>query len=182
MKLFADLLQLIVTYDTKVIFLPLVSTLILIVILIIYRYIYPKKTIASFLLVLIISIPPILNIFRPGTYQGGDLSNHAEYLRAFYQNLSTGIFVPRWAADFCGGYGCPVFLISYILPYYLGSIFHFFGFSYLDSIKIVLALSFIGSGIFMYLFMKEEINAKRLVSLLQFFICFSPYHLIDLHF
>lgn len=164
-----------------VFFIPVVSSSVVLLLFLFYKFIYPKKNIATAFIVILISIPPVLNIFRPGTYASGDLTLHAEYLRAFYGNLSNGIFIPRWAADFCGGNGCPTFMFSYILPNYVGSIFHYLDFSYLDSIKIVLALSFIGSGISMYYFMKDEIG-KRAGLISAIFYLFSPYHLIDLHF
>lgn len=173
--------QLVITHDTSVIFIPFISSALIVIFIIIYQYIYPKQKIHPLVILILISIPPVLNIFKFGTYQSGDLSNHAEYLRAFYQNLSFGILIPRWAADFCAGNGCPTFLFSYVLPYYLGSILHFFNFSYLDSIKIIYAGSFIGSGIAMYLFMKDELD-ERAGAIAAIFYLFSPYHLIDLHF
>lgn len=173
--------QLVIAHDNAVIFIPLISSILIVIFIIIYQYIYPKKKIHALLLLILISIPPVLNIFRPGTYQSGDLSNHIEYLRAFYENISAGILIPRWAADFCAGNGCPTFLFSYVLPYYLASFFHLFNFSYLDSIKIVLAISFIGSGLAMYFFIRDE--AGKLASVIAaIFYLFSPYHLIDLHF
>src|SRR5579859_8112876 len=104
MLYFNKIVQLIIAHQHSVIFIPLISTL-AIIILLFYRFVFPKKIISPLILVILISIPPILNLFKPGTFQGGDLSNHTEYLRAFYQNLSYGILIPRWAADFCAGNG-----------------------------------------------------------------------------
>ena len=181
MSVFNKLLQLFLVHQNAVIFIPFVSSIFIIFFIFFYQYVFPKKKIHSVLLLILISIPPVLNIFRIGTYQSGDLSNHTEYLRAFYGNLDTGILFPRWAADFCAGNGCPTFMFSYILPYYLGSFFHMLNFSYLDSIKIVYACSFIGSGIAMYFFIRDELD-ERAGFIAAIFYLFSPYHLIDLHF
>src|SRR5689334_15851975 len=132
-EFFESILQPLLNSSLKVIFIPLVSSIFVLLFYLIYRYIIPRKKISYVTLLLLITLPTILNLFRPGTYQSGDLSLHTEYLRAFFNNISSGIFFPQWAADFCAGNGCPVFLFSYILPYYLGSLFHIVGFSYLTS-------------------------------------------------
>src|SRR5258708_14541171 len=116
-----------------------------------YRYIYPKKKINLFVLLFFISVLPVISIFRIGTYQAGDLTLHASFLISFYDNLSQGNIIPQWSAGFCGTYGCPNLEFEYPLPYYISSIFHFIGFGYLNSIKIFLALSFILSGVGMFL-------------------------------
>lgn len=147
----------------------------------IYRYIYPKKTVNLFLLLLIITIIPILSLFRDGTFRAGDLRAHTAQLIDFYYNLHEGVLFPQWAGDLCGGYGCPVYEIEYILPYYVASFFHVIGFSFLTSLKLVLASSFIASGITMYLWAKEEFGNMPGFTAAIFYL-FAPYHLIDLHF
>src|SRR6266699_2420069 len=146
-----------------------------------YRYLYPKKKINYLLLIFLISLLPVVSIFRKGTYEAGDLTLHSVFLQSFYENLSQGIFIPQWAGNLCGGYGCPSHLFEYPLPYYISSLFRFFGFSYINSIKIFLAVSFIFSGIGMYLWLKQELG-----DLFGFvggiFYLFAPYHLEDLHY
>ncbi len=149
--------------------------------LLIYRFIFPKRKIHIFALLLIISVVPTLSIFRAGTYRSGDLTPHFVQLIDFYRNLSEGVLIPRWAGDLCGGYGCPVYILEYILPYYFASFFHFIGFSFLTSIKLVLVGAFITSGITMYLWAKEEFG-KISGFLAAIFYLFAPYHLIDFHF
>jgi len=149
--------------------------------LLFYRYIFPKKKINKLALLLLISILPIISIFRNGTYQSGDLPVHTSYLINFYENLKNGILLPRWTPFLCGGRGCPVFMFEYILPYYIGSFFHLLGFSFLNSMKILLALSFILSGLGMYLWLKTEFNEDSAFAGSLFYL-FAPYHLEDLHF
>src|SRR5260370_23452610 len=118
-----------------------------------YRVVYPKKKINYLYLIILVSILPVVSIFRKGTYEAGDLTLHSVFLQSFYQNLSQGIFIPQWAGDLCGGYGCPAHLFEYPLPYYIAAPFHFLGFSYINSIKIFLAFSYIVSGVGMYLWL-----------------------------
>lgn len=149
--------------------------------LLFYRYIFPRRNINLLVLLLLISTLPIISIFRSGTYESGDLSVHTSYLINFYENLKNNILLPQWAPILCGGKGCPNFMFEYILPYYISSFFHLLGFSFLNSIKILLASSFIASGLGMYLWLKTEFN-KNIAFVGAIFYLFAPYHLEDLHF
>lgn len=165
----------------RMIFVNIFGLVALTLFVIIYKFVYPKKNINLFFLLLAISILPVLSIFRSGTYQAGDLTLHSVFLQSFFENLKDGILIPKWAGGLCGGYGCPVFLFEYTMPFYIGSFFHLLGFSFLDSMKLFLASSFILSAITMYYFVKDELGEKSafVASLLYIF---APIHLIEMHF
>jgi 4-amino-4-deoxy-L-arabinose transferase-like glycosyltransferase len=166
---------------SRMVILGIFNSLFLVGIILFNKFIFPKRNINLFVLLILISLLPVISIFRIGTYQAGDLTAHTYYLQGFYENLKAGVFVPRWAGDFCGGYGCPIFIIEYILPFYIGSLFHFIGFSFLTSMKLVLAVSYILSGITMYLFIKDEYGKKpAFVSALLYL--FAPIRFIEMHF
>ncbi len=165
----------------KMVFVSLLASFLLAGGLLFYRYIFPKKKINRLVLLLLISILPVISIFRNGTYESGDLPVHTSYLINFYENLKNNILLPQWAPILCGGKGCPNFMFEYILPFYIGSFFHLLGFSFLNSIKLLLASSFILSGIGMYLWLKTDFN-KNSAFAGSIFYLFAPYHLEDLHF
>ncbi|MDP3941923.1 MAG: 6-pyruvoyl-tetrahydropterin synthase-related protein [bacterium] len=100
----------------------------------------------------------------------------------FYQSLRDGQIIPQWADILCGGFGCPQFSFLYILPYYIISFFHFVGFSFLTSTKIFLIASYIGSGITMFVFMKDLTKNALAALTSAIFYLFAPYHLVDMHF
>jgi len=156
-------------------------SLLLLLGLLIYRYVFPKRKINLFYFLVLISILPIISIFRVGTYESGDLSLHTTRLMSFYNLLINYRLIPRWTPEFNAGYGDPHFLFAYFLPYFIGSIFHFLGFSFLTSIKFLLAFSFIFSGITMYLWAKDELGEKAGFAAAVFYL-FAPYHLVDMHF
>lgn len=149
--------------------------------ILIYRFYYPKKQINLLYLLLLISVLPVISILRKGTYESGDLTLHAVFLRSFIENLQQGVVIPQWAGNLCGGYGCPSHMHEYILPYYIASFFYFLGFSFINSIKLLLIFSYILSGIGMYLFIKEELG-KISAFVAAIFYLFAPYHLMDMHF
>ena len=95
--------------------------------------------------------------------------------------LSEGIVIPRWDPFRCGGFGCPNFIYMYTLPYYFVSIFHFLGFSFIASLKLLLAISFILSGIGMY-FLAKSLGGEKAGLVAGILYLYAPYHLSDLHF
>lgn len=144
----------------------------------IYKYIYPKRNINPLFLLILISLLPLISILRKGTYESGDLTLHAHYAMSFYENLQAGNLFPQWTNV---GYGTPVFIFLYPLPFYLASLFHFIGFSFLNSMKLVFISAYIVSGITMYLWAKEEFG-KIPGFLASLVYLFAPYHLVDMHF
>lgn len=149
--------------------------------LIIYKWRNPGKKVNLFFLLIILSVLPLISLLRKGTYESGDLTIHSNFLMGFYENLESGVFIPRWLEKLCAGYGCPVFVFLYPLPFYIASFFHFIGHSYINSIKLLLAFSYIFSGITMYVWAKDHFGkiGGFTASLLYLF---APFHLIDLHF
>jgi len=165
----------------RMVFVNLTLVFILGCALVFYRYVYPKKPLNLFIVLVVISILPVISILRTGTYESGDLTLHSVFLMSFYNSLKDGILFPQWSGGLCGGYGCPVFIFEYNLPFYIASVFHFFGFTPIDSIKLLLIFSYISSGITMYLWGKSEFgNVPGFVAAVLYL--FAPYHLLDMHF
>ena len=111
------------------------STLLLLGI-IAYKYVYPKRNINLFFLLILVSFLPLISVLREGSYESGDLSLHAGFAMSFYESLKEGVFIPRWSSEMIYGYGYPLFLFAYPLPYYLTAFFHFLGFSFVNSLKL----------------------------------------------
>lgn len=166
----------------RMIVINLISSTLLLLGIIIYKYIYPRRNINLLFLLILVSLLPLISILRKGTYESGDLNIHAGFAMSFYESLKDGNFIPRWSSEIIYGYGYPLFIFAYPLPYYLTAFFHFLGFSFISSLKIILASSFIVSGITMYFFVKEELKNKFSAFIASVIYLFSPYHLVDLHF
>lgn len=149
--------------------------------LVFYIKIFPKKKINLFALLLLVSLLPLLSILRPGTYESGDLSLQTCASLSFYHSLLDGQIIPRWGGGLINGFGSPYHMVMYILPYYIISLIHLIGLNTLNSIKLFLMLSFISSGMAMYLLMKKDFG-KRAAFTSSVFYLFAPYHLIDMHF
>jgi len=131
------------------------------------------------LILLILSCIPLFDLAKPGMFFSHDGEAHLGRLAAFYRSLTEGNLIPRWGGSLNGGFGHPVLMFLFPLPMYLGSIFHFLGFSLIDSIKLIFGLSFIASGLAMYFWIKEiwGEEASFAASLLYMF---APYRFVDI--
>ncbi len=127
-----------------------------------------------------IGLLPLFDLFQPGMFLSHDGQDHVARIAIFYQSLSEGNLVPRWAANLNWGYGHPILTFLYPLPSYLGSLFHFFGYSFVDSIKLTFGVTFILSGITMYLWVREFLGTKAGFISAMFYM-FAPYRFIDLY-
>ena len=86
----------------------------------------------------------------------------------------------RWVPDMGYGFGFPLFNFYPPLPYLVGEIFRVFGFSFVNTVKIVFALSIIASGLAMYLLAKTFFG--RLGGILSaVFYIWAPYHAVDVY-
>ena len=141
----------------------------------------PNKNINYRLWLLLLSVLPVISIFRQGTYESGDLSLHATRLMAFWESISQGEIIPRWAGSLNAGFGYPLFQFIYPLPYYLASFWHWLGFGFINSIKVTIALAYILSGFTVYRLAKKNVSDLAAFAGAVLYL-FAPYHLVDLHF
>lgn len=165
----------------RMIYISLLAAFLLSAFLLVYYFIWPRKRIPYPVLIVLVSLLPLASIFRPGSYESGDLTLHTVRFISFYHALQDGVLIPQWSGDLNAGVGEPVFLFVQTLPYHISALFKFVGFSFLDSIKIFFVVAFLSSGIAMYLWAKEEFG--KLPGFVAA-ICyqFAPYHLVDMHF
>lgn len=88
---------------------------------------------------------------------------------------------PRWADYLNHGYGYPLFLFTYPLPYYAGFLLRVLGFSLISSIKAVFVLSTFVSVLAMYFWAKRYWGEFGAVVSAVLYIM-VPYRLVDFYF
>ena len=140
---------------------------------------YKRETFLIILLILI-SLFPLKDLLTPGAYQSHDIIEHAARLASFYESLQQGNPIPRWGGNLNYTYGHPVIMFLYPLTNYLGSFLHFLGFSIINSIKILFGISYIASGVFMYLWIKR-LWGEKAGFIAAIFYLFAPYRFVDLY-
>lgn len=138
------------------------------------------RKIISLLLLSVILVLPLLDLIKIGLPMTHDGIDHVARIANFYQNLTEGNSIPRWAPNLNWGYGHPILMFLYPFPSYLASLFHYFGSSFVDSTKLVFAVTYILSGIAMYIWLQAFLGRKAaIVGALAY--CFAPYRFVDLY-
>lgn len=105
---------------------------------------------------------------------------HLPRMAAWFKALKDGQFPPRWAGDLNYGYGMPVLIFMYPWPYFLSAIFLSLGFGLVWSFKLVISLSFLLSGIFMFIFSQHFFKDERKALLVSMLYQFTSFHLIEI--
>lgn len=139
-----------------------------------------KKNIYLLFILITLFLIPLFDLFHTGLPLTHDGQDHVARIANFYQNLIEGNIIPRWAPNLNWGYGHPILMFLYPLPSYTASFFHFLGFSFIDSLKIVFGIAFIASGLTMYVWIKEflDVEAGIIAGVLY---TYAPYRFVDLY-
>ena len=134
----------------------------------------------NWIILLVISLLPLTGLLPDGlpvTHDGGD---HVARIASFFASLSEGNIVPRWASNLNWGYGHPILMFLYPMSSYVGSLFHWMGFGYVDATKMVFAVAFTASILAMYLWVKTAFG-KRAGVIAAILYGFAPYRFVDLY-
>lgn len=123
-------------------------------------------------------------VLWPLTHHGFYVSDDGEWmiirLSAFYQSLAEGQFPVRLLGRLNHGFGYPVSNFLYPGYLYIGSLLHVLHVSFVDSVKVILAGSVIGTSYFLLLFLLHWFSFESsLIGVLVFLG--SPYLLYDLY-
>jgi hypothetical protein len=138
-----------------------------------------KNTLAVILLI-VVSTFFMKDLAKPGLPKLHDSNPHMSRMIAFDAALSDGQYPPMWSKEMFGGIGSPVMMLNYQLPYFVSQGFVKAGFSYFDSYKLTLGMSFILSGLLMYFVLASKYGA--MAGLIGAFIyTLAPYRFVDIY-
>jgi len=137
-----------------------------------------KSNIFILVLLLLFSLPAVFPLFHSGFYTSDDGIWMIIRFSAFYEDLVNGQFPVRFLSRLNNGYGYPVANFLYPLFMYLGVPVHAFGFGFVDTIKIIIGFSMVGSAIFAYLWLSRLFDRpSSFIAALVYL--YAPYHLYD---
>ncbi len=140
-----------------------------------------KKNILLIFIFIIFSLPSILPLFfNKGFFQSDDGEWMVIRFSAFHQALRDGQFPVRFLGRLNHGYGYPVANFLYPGFMYASEPIHLLGFGFVNTIKIILGLSMIGSAIFCFLWLSKIFN-KFSAFIGSMFYLYLPYHLYDIY-
>lgn len=130
------------------------------------------------ILVIIALVIVCIPLLKHGFFMTDDGDWMIIRLSAFYQSLREGQFPVRFLGRLNFSYGYPVSNFLYPGFLYLGSIIHAVGFSFENSVKIIMGLSFAVSGIFGYFWLRTFYGSFA-SSIGALTIPLAPYMLFD---
>lgn len=102
-----------------------------------------------------VSLWLLKDLFKPGLYTSHDGVHQVVRFYYFDQALRDGQFPPRWVQGLFNGFGYPLFIFSYHLPWFIAEVIRVVGFSIIDSVKYTFLVGFILSGFSMYFLQKD---------------------------
>jgi len=139
-----------------------------------------KQNLVIFFIIFIATVPAILPLLHKGFFVTDDGEWMIIRLSAFYQALHDGQFPVRFLHRLNFGYGYPVATFLYPGFMYFGVVFHLFKFGFVETIKIILGLSLVGSTVFIYLWL-GKIFQKYAAVIGAIVAMYVPYHLYDVY-
>lgn len=135
------------------------------------------KQYGVYLILFVVSFFTWAPLLQPGFFSFHDFQ-HVARLFAMDKALWAGQFPVRFVSGLGFGYGYALYNFYPPFVYYLGELFHLFGASFVDSIKLVWATALIGSGLTMY-FLGKEFWGKSGGFLSAVLYLYIPYHAVD---
>ncbi len=138
-----------------------------------------KKFLPIFLIVAV-GLLGVTSFFHSGFFPSHDGEWMVIRFSDFHRSLADGQWPVRWAGRLNFSFGYPVFDFLYPGTFYFTEIFHFLKLNFVDSIKAAFAISFVLSGIFMYLFVKEWFGKLGGLAAAVLYL-YTPYRFVDLY-
>lgn len=132
-----------------------------------------------FLLIIGIAIFAMRALIHPGFYTSHDGWHQVARLYHFDQALADGQFPPRWSGRLLNGFGYPLFIFSYQMPWLIAEPLVLLNFSIFDSIKFVFLITYVFSGITMFIWIRKMWgNWAGFVA--SFIFLFTPYRFVNI--
>jgi len=139
-----------------------------------------RSLILSIILVVVLSLPGILDLFKPVYYSSHDGEGHVIRMDEFYNAFKDGQFPVRWSKRLYYGYGYPFFNFNYPSTYYLGLPVMLAGFSATVAMKSELIAMYILSTVLMFLYLRRKVSWQYAVVGAMLY-SYAPYRLLNIY-
>lgn len=135
------------------------------------------STLLCSIILLGVAVRPIFSPYVAGTADG---IAHKYRLVNFDTSLSEGTLRPRWTGNAVVGYGAPLFIFNYSVPYYIADAIYRLGFGINTSAQIYAAITILASFLTMYAL--GSLLWGRWAGIISALVyTFAPYHLIAVY-
>jgi len=126
-------------------------------------------------LLLLLAFFGVKALFHPRFYTSHDGHHQLIRLMHFDRGLRDGQLPVRWAGTALEGYGYPLFIFTYRLPFWIGEAWRLLGNSLVDSVKFSFVLAYWLSGITIFLFLRDFVRNKSAAFLGTAAFLWAPY-------
>lgn len=137
------------------------------------------KNLLPFFLLVFAGLISLRALFHPGFYTGHDVWHIVARLYHFDQAIRDGQILPRWSGGLLNGFGYPLFIFSYQLPWFIAEMFVLSGVSIFDALKLVFIITYVLSGVTMYLWV-SDMWGKRAGIMAGLVYLFTPYRFANI--
>ncbi len=141
---------------------------------------FVKFYLPVFIFSLLISIPLLIPYIHSGYFPTHDGEWAVVRLSDMFRTLRDMQIPARYSGNLNFGYGYPLFNFTYPFPYYLGVAIHMLGIGFVDTVKLMFAITIPTSAFFMFLASRKiwENNWAGIISSVLYL--YFPYRLVDL--
>lgn len=139
-----------------------------------------KYHFVSVLVILGFAIFGIQALFHSGLFTAHDIGHQVGRFYYYIQSLEAGNIPPYWISSLASGYGYPLFLFSYHLPWILGFSLFKLGLDIPTVIKTLFIFSYVFSGIFMYILSLQIFNSRLSSLLSAIMYLWAPFHFLTI--
>ena len=136
--------------------------------------------IVGIVLIVLLALPGIWDLFKPGYYSSHDGVGHVIRMDEFYHAFIDGQIPVRWSKRLYFGYGYPFFNFNYPLVYYLGLPLMLLGFAAEIAMKAETMGMFVLSGILMFLYLVRKVRFPFAVLGAVLYL-YAPYRMSNMY-
>ncbi|MCL5676046.1 MAG: hypothetical protein M1120_02870 [Patescibacteria group bacterium] len=127
-----------------------------------------------------IGLVGLISFFHVGFFPSHDGEWMVVRFSDFHRSLADGQWPVRWAGRLNFGFGYPVFDFLYPGTFYFTEVFHVFKLNFVNSVKMAFVISYLLSGLFMYLFAKQWWGKLGGLAAAVLYL-FTPYRFVDMY-
>lgn len=132
------------------------------------------------ILIIFVGLFAVKALFHSGFYTSHDGRHQIIRLSHFHQGLADGQFPVRWAGRAMAGYGYPLFVFTYRLPFWLGEVFYLIFNNLAVAIKAVFVTSYLLSGLAVY-WLSSSLWSSRLAGFFSSVLyLWAPYRFVNI--
>jgi hypothetical protein len=139
-----------------------------------------KQSLIYLVLIFFLSLLAVKALFHPGFYTSHDGRHQIIRLMHFHQGLMDGQLPVRWAGTALSGYGYPLFIFTYRLPFWLAEGWYLISHNLGAAIRFVFIITFFTSGLAMYFFASQLYSSKLAGFLSALLYLWAPYRLVNI--